>query len=208
MEERDQELLSPLACEEVADNPALREDLTQSVAEEDLERLPINAQTKRFDKQAFIYDEASDCYYCPAGQTLPREGTEKAERSGEAITLVIYRCRDCMGCPLAERCRKNADAKRGRKVTRDGYEPVRRRHGERMRQEDAIARYQRRLHFGETPFAVLKAALDLRRFLLRGIEGVQQEWLWGCTAFNLKKLMSLWEGVRAKLSEMTAAAAS
>jgi hypothetical protein len=26
---------------------------------------------------------------------------------------------------------------------------------------------------------VLKAALNLRRFLLRGISGVQQEWLWG-----------------------------
>ena len=72
-------------------------------------------------------------------------------------------------------------------------------------QEEAKERYKRRLHFGETPFAVLKAALDLRRFLLRGIEGVQQEWLWGCTAVNLKKLMSLWGGVRAQLTETATA---
>ena len=208
MEEREQELLSPLVCEEVTDNPARREELTQVVADEDLDRLPINAQTKRFDKQAFMYDEESDCYYCPAGQTLAREGPEKAERSGETIELVIYRCRDWIGCPLAERCRKTAEAKRGRKVTRDGYEGVRHRHSERMQQEDAKVRYNRRLHFGETPFAVLKAALDLRRFLLRGIEGVQQEWLWGCTAFNLKKLMGLWGALRAKLGAMAAAAAS
>jgi len=208
MEGREQELLSPLVCEEVTDNPARRENLTQAVAEEDLDRLPINAQTKRFDKQAFMYDEESDCYYCPAGQTLPREGTEKAERSGETIKLVIYRCRDWIGCPLAERCRKTADAKRGRKVTRDGYEGVRHRHSERMQQEDAKVRYNRRLHFGETPFAVLKAALELRRFLLRGIEGVQQEWLWGCTAFNLKKLMGLWGALRAKLGAMAAVAVS
>ena len=89
---------------------------------------------------------------------------------------------------------------------RDGYESVRRRHHERMQQNDAEARYKRRLHFGETPFAVLKAALDLRRFSLRGIEGVQQEWLWGCTAFNLKKLMGMWEAVRANRAEVVAGA--
>lgn len=201
MEARQQELLSPPLREEVADNPARRDDPTQPVAAEDLDRLPINAQTKRFDKQAFVYDEQADCYYCPAGKKLTRDGTEKAQRSGETIELVGYRCRECAGCPLAERCRTNADAKRGRKVTRDGYEAVRRRHRERMRQAEAQARYKQRLHFGETPFAVLKAALDLRRFLLRGIEGVRQEWLWGCTAFNLKKLIGLWDGLRAKRAE-------
>jgi hypothetical protein len=34
-------------------------------------------------------------------------------------------------------------------------------------QTQAKGRYKRRQHFGETPFAVLKAALDLRRLLLR-----------------------------------------
>jgi transposase len=207
MAEREQEFLCPLAYEEVADNPAHREDLTQAVAEEDLDRLPINLQTKRFGKQAFVYDAEADCYYCPAGQALPRESTAKVERSGKPLTLVIYRGRNCRGCPLAARCRTNVGAKQGRKVTRDGYEPIRRRHSEWMRQEETTARFNRRLHFGEAPFAVLKVAMDLRRFLLRGIEGVQQEWLWGCTAFNLKKLMSLWEEVRAKLSELQVAAA-
>ena len=54
---------------------------------------------------------------------------------------------------------------------------------------------------GETQFAVLKAAQDLRRFLLRGHDGARQEWLWGCTAFNLNKLVRLWGGLRAKLNE-------
>ncbi len=206
MEEREQELLSPSICDEAADNSACRENLTQPVAEEELDRLPINAQSKRFDKQAFIYDEEEDCLYCPAGKPLPREGICKTKRSGDTIEQVVYRCHDCTGCSLTDRCRKNPAAKQGRKVMRDGYEAVRLRHRERMRQNDAEARYKRRLHFGETPFAVLKAALDLRRFLLRGIEGVQQEWLWGCTAFNLKKLMGMWEAVRANHAEVVAGA--
>jgi transposase len=207
MEQREMELLSPPLREEPKDNPAVREDLTQPVADENLDRLPINPQTKRFDKLAFVYDEATDSFYCPAGKTLPREGTEKARRSGTTIELVNYRGRACAGCRLAERCRKNPEAKQGRKVSRDGYEAVRRRHSERMQQEDAKERYKRRLHYGETPFAVLKSTLDLRRFLLRGIEGVQQEWLWGCTAFNLKKLMTLWGALRAKLNGMAMTAA-
>ena len=169
--------------------------------------MPTNAQTKRFDKMAFVYDEQTDVYYCPAGKALPREGTESVQRRGTTIERVNYRCRECAGCSLAERCRKNPAAKQGRKVTRDGYEEVRRRHSARMEQADAKERYKRRRHYGETPFAVLKAALDLRRFLLRGIEGVQQEWLWDCTAYNLKKLASLWGTLRAKLTETTVAVA-
>jgi transposase len=200
MEKREIELLSPPVREVPKDNPAEREDVTQPVADEALDRLPINSRTKRFDKQAFIYDEERDCFYCPAGKPLPREGIEKVQRCGMTIERMNYRCRDCVGCLLIERCRTNVKTIRGRRVTRDGYEPIRRRHSDRMQKEDAKDRYKRRLHFGETPFAVLKVAFDLRRFLLRGHEGVQQEWLWGCTAFNLKKLMNLWQALRAHLN--------
>lgn len=205
MEQRDTELLSPPpASKEVQDNPAEREDPTQPVASEDLGRLPINAQTKRFDKLAFVYDAESDCYYCPAGKVLSRVGTENARRSGVPIKLTIYQCKECSSCELYSRCRINADSKRGRRVTRDGFEPVRRRHRERMQQEGAKERYKRRQHFGETPFAILKANLGLRRFLLRGIVGVQTEWLWGCTTFNMKKLISLMAALRTQEDKLEA----
>jgi hypothetical protein len=67
---------------------------------------------------------------------------------------------------------------------------ARRRHRERMKSPEAQAAYSRRQHFGETPFAVIKTSFDMRRFLLRGVEGVGQEWRWASTAFNLRKLMS------------------
>ena len=58
-----------------------------------------------------------------------------------------------------------------------------------MRQEESQVAYARRFHYGEVPFAFLKTIIGIRRFLLRGHEGVQTEWLWGCTAYNLKKLI-------------------
>jgi hypothetical protein len=51
------------------------------------------------------------------------------------------------------------------------------------------------VHHCETPFAAIKAAFDMRRFLLRGIEDVGQEWLWTSTAFNVKKFLGLWDKV-------------
>jgi transposase len=199
-EQRGIEMLSPPVRGPVPDNPAIRDDPTQPVAEEDLDRLPISPRTKRFDKEAFIYDKEADVFYCPAGKAIPRQGTEKAERAGTTIDQVNYVGKECRGCVLAERCRTNVNARMGRKVTRDGFEEVRERHYERMQQPDAKERYKRRQHFGETPFAVLKSALDLRRFLLCGISGVRQEWLWACTAYNLKKLVGIGGALRADAS--------
>jgi hypothetical protein len=202
MEQAGIELLAPLPDAESPDNPALRADLTQPVAADQLDRLPLNPQTKCFAKEAFVYEEQTDSFYCPAGKRLSREGVEKRHRSGMPLELISYRGRDCAGCPLGPRCRKTPAARAGRKVTRDGYEAIRRRHRERMRTDAAKTRYKRRQHYGETPFAVVKAVLNLRRFLLRGIAGVKQEWLWACTALNLKKLASLWAGLRARRLEM------
>lgn len=196
MEERKIELLSPLAEPKCQDNPAIRDDLSQPVAAEDLDRLPLNPQTKRFDKTAFVYDKADDCYYCPAGKKLPRSGSEKKVRHGKTGRQLNYTCYDCAGCPLADRCRANPNAKKGRKVTHDVHESARRRQRARMKTAEAKERYKRRQHAGETPFANIKACFSLRRFSLRGIEGVQTEWLWHCTAFNLKRLLNILAALR------------
>ena len=195
-EAKELELLSPLSDPAAENNPAVRSDPEQPVAAEKIDQLPIMPQTKCFDKSAFVYSEEEDCYYCPAGKKLPRSGSETKQRGGTPVLQLHYRCSDCAGCVLASKCKVNPTSKKGRKVSHDEYEPERRHHRVRMKDEEVQARYRRRSHFGETPFAVLKAAMSLRRFLLRGHEGVRTEWLWGCTAFNLKKLMSLLETLR------------
>ena len=209
MEDRGTELLAPLAEPKCKNNPAIRDDPTQPVADEDLDRLPKNPQTKRFDKSAFVYDEEADCYFCPAGKKLPRSGKEKKKVRGGKISFQLnYTCYECADCLLATRCRKNPQAKKGRRVTHDLHEGARRRHRERMRLDESKERYKIRQHIGETPFAMLKAVMGVRQFLLRGHEGVQTEWLWGTTAFNLNKLIGLVGPLRADLSTKLAPATS
>ena len=62
--------------------------------------------------------------------------------------------------------------------------------------------YNRRMHIGETPFAIVKAIMDVRRFLLRGLDKVRTEWCWACTAYNLKKLIAALAALRADGGEM------
>jgi len=64
--------------------------------------------------------------------------------------------------------------------------------------------YQQRKWLAETPFAIIKARMRLRQFLLRGIDKVRTEWLWACTTFNLAKLARCIAQLRAQ----TAAAAA
>ena len=197
-EAREVEMIGPLAETQAENNPAIRFDPTQPVADEDLDRLPINPQTKRFDKSAFVYDEASDQYFCPAGKPLPHRTTEHTTHGdGKPVVRSVYTCRDCAGCPLAELCRLKPNSPRGREIMHDEHEAARRRHRQRMKTPEAQAGRNRRQHFGERPFAVIKACFALRRFLLRGIEGVQQEWRWASTAFNLKKLITCLATLRA-----------
>ena len=66
--------------------------------------------------------------------------------------------------------------------------------------EDGKRMYRRRSWIAETPFAVLKTVMHFRRFLLRGLEKVKTEWLWACTAFNVRKMIRAIARLRTKIA--------
>jgi transposase len=169
-------------------NPAKREDPRQPVPEAQWPTLPRNDKEK-LAKCCFVYDEATDRYYCPMGKELPYAETNRYESSQGPRMSRIYRCKDCTNCPLAKEC-LDPKAKRGRTITRDAHEAARERMHAKMQTEEGRRTYNRRMHVGETPFAIIKGILDVRRFLLRGLEKVRTEWCWVCTAYNLKKLIA------------------
>jgi transposase len=174
-------------------NPAKREDPRQPVPEAEFPKLPRNDK-KKLDKSCFVYDAEANCYYCPMGRVLDYEQT-KREQGRE--TRYVYRCRNCEGCPLSGVCR-DPNSQRGRSVSRDEHEPLRERMHAKMQTEAGRTIYNRRMHIGETPFAIIKNFFEVRRFLLRGLEKVRTEWRWVCTAYNLKKLMTAIAALRAQ----------
>lgn len=177
-------------------NPAERRDPTRPVAESAWPQLPRRAQTGKLDRAAFVYDETKDCYWCPAGRALLFVQVKTKDRgNGVASEYRVYRCQSCEGCGLATDCLVG-NSKR-RTVSHDQHESARRAAALRLKTEPGRRAYARRAHLAETPNAVIKQVLGLRQFLLRGLEKVRTEWLWACTAFNLRKMIRATEPLRA-----------
>jgi transposase len=206
LDRRNVQLCSPLPAQHASpDNPAIREDPRVPVSAQAVDRLPINPQTKRFDKAAFVYVEAEDRYYCPQGRTLQYAETKSETRRGQTLSRRVYRSGDCSECPLLARCQLPS-ATHGRTVSRDAHEKRRQQHAAQMATPQARERYAKRFHTAEAPFAILKNVFGMRRFLLRGLEQVKTEWLWACTSFNLIKLVRHVARLRAKFTALAVAA--
>ena len=191
MEQRQVEFYTPVESPSPEQgNPAKRADPRQPVPAAEWPRLPRNDK-KKLAKCCFVYDESTDRYFCPMGQTLGYLSTRHRHGAQGQKDQRIYACKTCAGCPLAPEC-LDAQAKRGRTVLRDEYDPCRERMHAKLQTAEGRQTYHRRMHIGETPFAVIKGILQVRRFLLRGLEKVRTEWRWVCTAYNLRILLAKW----------------
>jgi transposase len=196
-QERGVELFSPLSGQSSEDNPALRDDLTKPVAVADRDRLPTQtvgkkgAQQQQLAKRAFVYDGAQNCYWCPAGKPLAFAKRTSEKRGGIRHVRLRYQASDenCAECPLRTTCLQG-QAKR-RSINRGQHESLRVAHAAKMSTDAGRKQYARRQHAGERPFAVIKQQFGARRFLLRGLSQVKQEWHWLATAFNLDRLFGL-----------------
>lgn len=195
--ERNIDLYSPLSGQSDLENPALRDDLTQPVPVDARDRLPTKT-TKRngekheqLDKQAFVYDEENDCYWCPEGKELPYANTTSERRNGIRRERRRYKAsaEDCAACPLRDLCLRGKA--KHRTINREQHESHREAHATKMGTDEAQEKYARRRHPGERPFAVIKQVFGARRFSLRGIDQVKQEWHWLAAAFNLHRLFGL-----------------
>lgn len=175
------------------DNPAVRDNLTKPVAQDDWSKLPRSPQTKKLDRSAFIYDSAEDCYYCPMGIKIPYSYTQKGK-----VEIRHYECGRCLGCPLSHECLIGKSWYRT--ITRDQYQELREKAIARMESEDGKKNYARRMWLVEGTFGLIKAWMGVRQFLCRGLEKVRTEWLWACTAFNLKKLVRVILDIRKKIA--------
>jgi transposase len=177
-----------------ADNPALRDDLTQPVADADLDKIPT--ERGKFSAEAFVYDETQDVYHCPQGRTLqPVFQETRTQSGGQEVTRTVYQSSNCADCPLLSRCRVGSGHKNGRRISRDEHEAVRAAHREKMATEEAKQRYNKRFGFGERPFAQIKQRFGLRRFQTRGQDSVSSEFSLVTLAHNLLRLINYFGSV-------------
>lgn len=160
---------------------------------------PLLTRKKRFGLGEFIFNSAStpkeSTYTCPNGRTLNYRGTEwlsSASKSRQALSLPRrkgwhYKSNDCSNCTMSTQCL--LPKTKVRSLLRDPeVEPIKERTRERFRTAEGREKYKKRMYTVEPVFADIKEHRGMRRFLLRGINGVKTEWKWACLTHNLLKV--------------------
>lgn len=141
-----------------------------------------------YHKDQFTYDEPSDSFECPQGQTLHFIGIIEDKRG---VSMRTYRASAgvCQQCPVYGVCTKS---KRGRSLAVGPHDDVLRRHRAWMSTDLAKEVYRLRKQLVEPVFGITKEQMGARRFLLRGLVNVAAEWNLLAVAFNLRTLWRVW----------------
>ena len=141
-----------------------------------------------YHKDRFIYDEHSDSFRCPQGQTLAFVRIQHAN----GVPLRLYRASGvvCQLCPVFGVCTKAKEI--GRSLAIGPHDAVLRRHRAWMSTSAAREAYKLRKQLVEPVFGIIKEQQRARRFLLRGLANVTAEWTILATAFNLRTLWRAW----------------
>lgn len=143
-----------------------------------------SASRKRglFSKEDFHYDPEQDCYWCPAGETLPFrfQTTEKGR------DIKYYATSACSQCDIKAQCTRN---KGGRRITRWVDEDLLDEMERRVKGEPEKMKLRKRL--AEHPFGTIKHHWDQGHFLTRKLPNVRAEMALTILAYNIKRVIRI-----------------
>ncbi|CAN5319482.1 IS1182-like element ISBf5 family transposase [soil metagenome] len=140
-----------------------------------------------FHPDNLFYNEQTDTYYCPMGQSMKKTGSyESLTKNGFKQEIHRYQASNCLGCPLRGSCHKakgNRVIERNHNLTR-----LKEKARELLLSEQGIAHRKRRCWDVEAVFGNIKQNMGFKRFMLRGMDKVTTEIGLIAMAHNLKKL--------------------
>ena len=145
-----------------------------------------------YHKDKFTYDEQSNRFECPEGQTL----TFVRIQHVNGVPLRLYRSSGaiCQACPAFRACTRSKEI--GRSLAIGPHDEVLRRHRAWMSSSAAREAHRLRKRLVEPVFGIIKEQQGARRFLLRGLANVAAEWTMLVTAFNMRTLYRVWSSSR------------
>ena len=163
-----------------------------------------SSSTKRnpdFAMESFVYDKQEDTYTCPAGDVLNTNGRmyNKTLKNGrKSYQVKHYKTKACQECHLRAQCTTN---KHGRLIERTEYQQYVTKNNDRVNQNPNY--YRQRQQIIEHQFGTLKRHWHFDYTLTRGKEKVLGEVYLIFTAYNLRRLISIY-GFEALMSKMKA----
>lgn len=140
-----------------------------------------------FSVWKFQYDGERNCCICPQGEKLVYKGLVK--HKAKTYSAHRYHCQSFAQCPVRWECSKSA---RGRQVeinpNHDAILEQRAKHNVEANKQQL----KQRAGIVEPVFAWAKHLLGFRRWTLRGLEKVRQQWAFVCAVVNLNKIYHKW----------------
>ena len=152
-------------------------------------RQALHEPEKPFAKSKFSYDKEQDCYYCPEGHVLSRNGSD---RKRGKINYQISGTGICQACPQYGTC---TSAKNGRRIARYLNEEIKEKYEAHYNKPESQEIYKRRKCRAELPFGHIKRNLKTDGFLLRGLKGVRAEISVEAACFNIVRMITISGGV-------------
>jgi transposase len=142
-------------------------------------------QQRAIPREQFVHDPVTDCFTCPQGHRLTRQGSSHTANSAGSI---IYRAspKACGACPLKEACCGTAQA---RTISRPDDGGLSDRVRAYLHTPHAKRSRRKRLSWAETPMAELKERHGTRRAQRRGHDNMLIQALGAASAYDIKKLV-------------------
>ena len=142
-----------------------------------------------FSSTEFNYNAGSNTYTCPVGRTLKfkRVHTEK-RYSGYEITLKVYQCRNCRGCPFYEQCCSPRNETRRTLKINPTLEEHKKQARHNLRTEKGWELRKKRSIEIESCFGDIKHNMGIRRCHLRGLKKVHADFCYIAMAHNMRKI--------------------
>lgn len=150
-----------------------------------------------FHKSRFSYDEATDTYTCPMGQTLAYKTTMR--RPGHS-DIRLYKCEACEECSRKSECTRAEY----RQISRDAREHLMQRMTEKLKTPEGRRKYGRRKYTVEPVFGDMKYNRNMRVLHLRGKLKATGEFLLMCITHNLRKIAKHLMGEGSRLQAIQA----
>jgi transposase len=157
------------------------EETLKHAEEESLNIYVPDNQAER-GKKGFEYDEGEDEYVCPSGQRL----SFYAVRKKKERIYHVYR-HSCSGCKMRESC--CGEKSRVKEIWRRMNGELQDKMSAKMQTDEAKEIYRLRKQIIEPVHGNVKDNKGLRRFLLRGKLGAEIEYMLGCAAHNIDKII-------------------
>jgi len=162
-------------------------NITTIVAQPEQGKSNENGTTKDYLVAQFQYDQDTDTYTCPQGETLKTTGSwHKKTADRDSYNFKKYRTPKCKECPVKHLCTSRAG---GREIDRSQYADAVAENNKRYHANAQL--YRKRQEINEHIFGTIKRQWGYNHTNLTGLEKVNGEHSLIMLVYNIKRSINI-----------------